>query len=336
MARRLLPALCAALCVVHALPFLKYPYGARSIAMAGASVSFFGSAEATRHNPAGLAYVQGVDACFEATRAGYSKEDQFAMDLGDGAVVARLLPRMSLGAFSSGFRFGLYGENTWSYDLGLSAGVLVSEWLALGANVKYIGARWPSTESLQQLRVFAVAADGGVMARPKLGPVAVTVGVAARDFGTPYFGRDTSWTWVYPNGFVTAGIGLSLAARDIGIRPFWPRLPEQLFPSEWQESNWGVAVFYDSRWEYYLSSPAHAVGIEVRPMPFFAARAGYVPNGDIWTWGLGLDLRYVRLDFCNDEWAAPVVMSPHYRLTLSVNVGEPLIKGPALLDRACD
>ena len=49
------------------------------------------------------------------------------------------------------------------------------------------------------------------------------------------------------------------------------------------------------------------------------------------TWGLGLDLRYVRIDFCEDRNLFYLRMRKNYRFSFALNIGEPLLREGGLL-----
>jgi hypothetical protein len=103
--------------------------------------------------------------------------------------------------------------------------------------------------------------------------------------------------------------------------------------------NWGASVFYDFRKVFLDADPTHSVGVEVRPLPFLAARAGWFSSMSSnapddrqgLTWGLGLDLRYVRVDFCEDRNLFYLRMKKNYRFSFALNLGEPLLREGGLL-----
>jgi len=138
---------------------------------------------------------------------------------------------------------------------------------------------------------------------------------------------------------VDAGVGWSLTARELGFESLPFSVPERFFPRDWVMDNWGASVFYDLRKVFLDAYPTHSVGVEVRPLPFLAARVGWFSSksgnspderqGN--TWGLGLDLRYVRVDFCEDRDLFYLRMQKNYRFSFALNIGEPLLREGGLL-----
>jgi hypothetical protein len=91
---------------------------------------------------------------------------------------------------------------------------------------------------------------------------------------------------------------------------------------EYLLDHWRLVIAYDvnmvltKRADYYgygdtfiTQKPQHSLGVEVRPLPFFAFRLRYYDDmrfdrwmyeGRGWTMGMGLDLKYLRVDVADD------------------------------------
>jgi hypothetical protein len=260
------------------------------------------------------------------------------------AGVVPLLPALNVGVFTSGDHI-VYGD--WGYDCdwqaGMTASTLVSDWLGFGLNLEYDGLRLfqqaePGIyETTFVLTASAMAADAGVLARPRTRLGLPSIGVAVRNIGTRIKYSDQS-TAPLP-ALLDAGVGWAVTARELGFRSLPFSVPERFFPHDWVMDNWGASVFYDFRKVFLDDYPTHSVGVEVRPLPFLAARAGWFSSKSSnapddrkgLTWGLGLDLRYVRADFCEDRNLFYIRTQKYYRFSFALNIGEPLMREGGLL-----
>jgi hypothetical protein len=313
--------------------------GAAQGAMAGADVALAWDAYGVFYNPAGAALFSGANAGF-----GFNRISDQGPTRWNGSLV--VLPRcgVAVGAFGQGERLdeteysSRYVYHAW--EAGLNAAWLPVRWLAVGGNCKYSGVYIMTDDPYHAARTYtasAFAMDVGVLVRgsPTVGELRVGASLlnsgTKLHWGEPNF-ADQSLPW-----FWRAGGAWVLRATDIapGVR-LGGRLPDW-FGSSWLADNWRFCLTADaekavrSGWR----SGTYSFGAELRPVPFVALRCGWretVSAGYIHgepTWGVGLDLRYVRFDVC-DDGALYIVPPPTGRRTLrwsvSVNLGEPLVR----------
>jgi hypothetical protein len=318
--------------------FLTVYPGARHCAMGGAGVALAGTADGVFYNPAGPAFLSSPEAGVEVSHLPWMEPT----DYWSAAAVVPLLSALNVGVFTSGYHMGS-GEWNWcEWEAGATVSGQISDWLGIGLNLKHVGARFsahvPELGIDQVTSRSAVAGDAGVLARPHTSLGRPSMGVSFRNVGTRLRYSDQASTDPLP-ALVDAGVGWTVTARDLGVESFAFSLPERFFPEGWLMDNWGASVFYDFRKVFLDDYPSHSVGGEVRPLPFVAARVGWFsskssnPNDtrEGLTWGLGLDLRYVRFDFCEDRDLFYLSLRKNYRFSFALNLGEPLLRQGGLL-----
>jgi len=325
--------------------FLTVYPGARQSAMAGAGAAQAGTADGVFYNPAGPAFLRSVEVSVEVSRIPWMEPT----DYWSAASVVPLLPAFNVGVFTSGDHMPLGGE--WSlceWEAGVTASTRASDWLGFGLSIEYVGLRYVLqriSENGEPMGTFvipgrAVAADIGVLARPRICCGRPSFAIALRNVGTKLKCEYDSTTWTDPlPALLDAGVGWTVTAREFGVEGFPISLPERFFPADWLLENWGASIFYDFRQVSLDDYPAHSVGVEIRPLPFLAARVGWFSSisssasdtrGGL-TWGLGLDLRYVRVDFCEDRNLFYLNLRKNYRFSFALNLGEPLLREGGLL-----
>jgi hypothetical protein len=320
--------------------FLSVYPGARHGAMGGAGAALAGTADGVFYNPAGPAFLSSPEAGVEVSHIPWMEPT----DYWSAAAVVPLLSALNVGVFTSGDRMGS-GEWSWcEWEAGATVSGQVSDWLGIGLNLKQVGARsriYVPELGLDEVATgSALAGDAGVLARPHTSLGRPSIGVSVRNVGTRLKYSNRMSTDPLP-ALVDAGVGWTVTARDLGVGSFPLSLPERFFPEEWLMDNWGASALYDFRKVFLDDYPAHSVGIEVRPLPLVAARVGWFssksgnPNDtrEGLTWGLGLDLRYVRVDFCEDRELFYLNLRKDYRISFAVNLGEPLLREGGLLGR---
>jgi hypothetical protein len=327
--------------------FLTVYPGARQSAMAGVGAALSGTADGVFYNPAGPAFLKSPEAGIEISQIPWAEPT----DYWSAAGVVPLLPILNVGVFTSGDHMATSAEWSWSdWGAGITASTRVCDWLGLGLNLEYDGLRYVmeqtswngEPEGTIVVSGNAFAADAGVLARPRTRYGQPSIGIALRNVGTRLklrYGNSTS-TSPLP-ALLDAGVGWTVTAREFGIDDFPFSLPQRFFPADWLMENWGASVFYDLRKVFLDDYPSHSVGGEVRPLPFVAARVGWFssrssnPNDkrEGFTWGLGLDLRYVRVDFCEDHNLFYLNLRKNYRFSFALNLGEPLLREGGFLER---
>jgi hypothetical protein len=327
--------------------FLTVYPGARQSAMAGAGAALAGTADGVFYNPAGPAFLKSPEVDIEINRIPWAEPT----DYWSAAGVVPLLPAINIGVFTSGNHMPLGGEQSMcEWEAGVTASTQASDWLGFGLNLKYVGFR----EALQQISENgeslgilvipgrAFAADMGVVARPRTCCGRPSFAIALRNVGTKLKYEYDSTTWAQPlPALLDAGVGWTVTARDLGVESFAFSLPERFFPADWLLESWGASAFYDFRQVSLVDFPTHSVGVEVRPLPFVAARVGWFNSNSSnrnatregLTWGIGLDLRYVRFDFCEDRNLFYMNLRENYRFSFALNLGEPLLREGGLLQR---
>ena len=329
----------------YGAPFLTVYPGARQSAMAGAGTALAGTADGVFYNPAGPAFLWSPEASIEVSRIPWA----VPTDYWSAAAIVPLLPSFNVGVFTSGAHMDEYIEGSWCEgQAGVTGSMRVSDWLGVGLNLAYDGLRYVrqahdwngEIETTFITTGSALAADVGVLARPRASWGRPSIGVAVRNVGTRIRYTSTTSTAPLP-AMVVAGVGWTVTAREFGIDDFPFAVPERFFPADWLMQNWGASVFYDFRKVFLDDYPTHSVGGEVRPLPFLAARVGWFssknsnPNDqrEGFTWGLGLDLRYIRIDFCEDRNLFYLNLRKDYRFSFALNLSEPLLREGGLLER---
>ncbi|GEM_PF-2185644 len=322
--------------------FLTVYPGARQSAMAGVGAAMAGTADGVFYNPAGPAFLECPEAGIEISHIPW----MLPTDYWSAAGVVPLRRSLNVGLFTSGDHMGSDEWSWYEWEVGATVSARISDWLGFGLNLESQRLRdvmrgWDfEHESTYNVvtTASAVAADAGVLARPHTCLGIPSMGVSVRNVGTRLKYSNQTATAPLP-ALLDAGVGWTVTARDFGLGSLPFSLPERLFPTDWLLDNWGASVFYDFRKVFLDDYPSHQVGGEIRPLPFLAARAGWFSsnNGNAsdtrggLTWGLGLDLHFVRIDFCEDRNLFYMNMRRNYRFSFALNIGEPLLRQRGLL-----
>ena len=316
-----------------------YP-GARQSAMAGVGAALAGTADGVFYNPAGPAFLKSPEAGVEVDRIPWMEPT----DYWSAAGVVPLLRAFNAGVFTSGVHMTSGSEESdYYWEAGITASARVSDWLGFGLSFEYDGMHYSYLPVFQPpfdviFTGSALAADAGVLARPHTCFGRPSIGIAVRNVGTRIKYSDQTATDALP-ALLDAGVGWTVTARELGFKRLPFSVPERFFPHDWLMDNWGASVFYDFRKVFLDDYPTHSVGVEVGPLPFLAARAGWFSSKSRnapddrkgLTWGVGLDLRYVRVDFCEDRNLFYLRTQKNYRFSFALNIGEPLLREGGLL-----
>ena len=324
--------------------------GSRAASMATAGAEFSRSAEAALYNPAGLGFVPAVGLVFEhnSIPEHYSIPLPTTIVYWTAAAAVPLTGRVTVGLSATGLKRGF---PEWADYRAVTTGISASwrpvDYLAVGLTVKHNRGLFRYEDWREQLydtvertdRSFA--ADFGFIADLPVSVGRFRVAGSRLNHGTlhEYKGVDVIIPWhdTLPLAW-RAGVGYCL-----GIGELWPgafgSLPAEFEPfRDWLLDNWRMELNY--AFKRIVRDPGiHAVGLEVRPLPVLAGRVGYfyAPAEDTantrkgWTWGIGLDFKYLRASVA---WDRPFFYyrpffhyPPHpYRLRyeLALNIGEPL------------
>lgn len=308
--------------------------------MAGIGAALPGTADGVFYNPAGPAFLKSAEAGAEVNGMPWGEPTDYWSAVG----IIPLLNTVNVGVFTSGVHYGDRYSSDYEWDAGVTASTMVSDWLGFGLDLEYDGSHhvWAVEPGIYDTSIVfttsAFAGDVGVLARPQTCLGSPSIGVAVSNVGTRIKYSDLSATDALP-ALVDAGVGWTVTAQDFGLKDFPFSVPERYFPHDWLMDNWGASVFYDLRKVFLDTYPTHSVGIEVRPLPFLAARGGwfYSNSADTsdkregLTWGLGLDLRYFRVDFCQDNTLFYLNMHKNYRFSFALNLNELLLRNGTLL-----
>ena len=339
--------------------------GSRAAAMAGAGAEFGRDAAAAFYNPAGLGFVPAVEA---------TVEDNLSVSFGEfvtsthrywSAAAALPLPgRLALGFSATGLEldrshcpYEWFGPDVCDRQLSLR---LAASWrphpqLAFGIAGRQNRSITQWRERGEFLRSptdtttpegLSYSVDLGIVADAPLPAGRLRGAVAGLYFGPRHEYGYEHRTPTYDTLPWTIRIS---AGYSLGIGRLWPgapgRLPSEFEPfRDWFVYNWSAELNYTLK--AVRSDPlAHAVGLEVRPLPVLAGRVGYIhapialpffppdmgpPPETLrqgWTWGIGLDFKFLRASVAWDRpLHAPsrLLYRPRYELALSI--GEPLLR----------
>ncbi len=295
------------------------------------------------YNPAGPAFLKSAEAGVEVNSIPWAVPTTYWSASG----IVPLYPRLNVGLFTSGVHWTLEDQSReCEWQAGVTASAMVSDWLGFGLDLEYDGSRsvdkeWDFEAETTYMFVMtssAIAADAGVLARPHTCCGSPSIGVTVRNAGTRLKYSNQAGTEALP-ALVDAGVGWTVTARELGFKSLPFSVPERYFPHDWLMDNWGASVFYDLRKIFLDTYPTHSVGVELRPLPFLAVRGGWFYSNSVdtsdkregLTWGLGLDLRYFRADFCQDNVLFYLGMQKHYRFSFALNLNELLLREGGLL-----
>ena len=311
--------LCALMVISYSPGFLTYYPGAAASAMAGAQVALADDAFANIYNPAGLGFQSVLSGNVE-----YNTEATFfdaSMHTWLATAAIPVVPRLTAGVFGRGWVYQsvvgypdsiqyLMHEFTFGCAMGYRLGPRVGFGLAL----KYLGG-YAGASSFTPALAHDGAVDAGFRGEWPLWLGKLGIGAALQNLGPPY-----RWT---RNGTQEAIDTLPLSVRAgisyvVTMDRLAPGLVEMLFrhPADWWAEHWRVVIAGDiyriitngRRYSFPCDwgNQSHSLGVEIRPVPYLAFRFGHFDRGGLsyaggWTIGLGLDMKYLRLDIADDE-----------------------------------
>jgi Type IX secretion system protein PorV len=333
--------------ISYAATFLALYPGAQPTAMGGAFCGIADNAYANFYNPAGLAFQREVDLVFEdnSITGGLSDytHDAFERWFWNCAGVLPLRENLVAGFLASGVIFDeiIFGaESTETqdtcnpYDLasGLSLGYMVHKSFGTGIAFKYIRSfLWPELFS-QGGTVKSFAADIGFLFNTSLLLGKLKVGAAIQNIGPKIY--YSFWEEKLPLLLsIKAGISYT-----INFQKF-VKINRKGWFKKWLSENLGATIAYDITAVKY-EGPRHSIGVEVRPIPFLAARVGYFSDLSSyefdtrkgWTAGLGIDFKFIRIDISKDD-AFFYYKLNGLRFSFSLNIGEPIFPKHGLLGK---
>jgi len=321
----------------YGVPFLTLYPGARQTGMGGAFCAVADDAYATLYNPSGLAFQKSLDVGFE-----YNSIPWFETTRNWNFVsVIPIYQNLSLGLFSSGVysKWEDIFENYSTiedFTFGLSVGHSFFDFLGVGINLKYINSSYyytgyPHGPIIYRITGRSFAADIGILAEYHFSYGNLSVGLAAQNIGPKvsyYSGYEETLPLYFRGGF-----SYIFTAKEISKQEHEGWLKERL------KETWRVIIAYDAN-KVKDEMVSHSFGLELCPIPILVFRLGYFlapasleeNRREGWTKGLGIDLKYFRIDISNDD---PFFYLKQNRLrySFSVNIGEPIFPKNGLLGR---
>lgn len=331
--------LCALMVIAYAPGFLTLYPGSAASAMAGAQVALADDALADIYNPAGLGFQSALSADAEYNPLPYVDAPSVWL----AATAIPVGPRVTVGAFGWGWISSHSADESLGFSrhefaTGFALAGRLSSAIGAGVALKYIQG-YSRADSEPPLAGDVWLADVGLRGAWPVWAGELGVGAALQNVGTRYrwTGTGTSTADTAPLS-VRAGISYVVTMNRLA-----PGLVEKLFrrPANWWAEHWRLAVECDVNrilvggQNYALpgdsANQTASLGIEVRPVPFLAFRFGHFFPGAAqyaggWTLGLGMDLKYVKLDIADDEALFYPWQGPDVRRRLSWTLGVELDK----------
>jgi hypothetical protein len=333
----------------YAVPFLADFPGAQQTAMGGACVALADDAYANLYNPAGLAI---------QTRPGLAGE-YFHVPWETNRYYANAAALVPVRAGTAAGLYFVSGKEDWEFtgntahNSGFAAGGTFGhafgDEFAAGIGLKYLSLslyhKYDYYSESTDVKDHTFAADLGVLIRHDIGFGEWRLGATVQTLGPAFSQR--ALVGELPT---TARIGLCYVVT----------VPEMMTPDaegwlrryfrfgkgkfgEYLLDHWRLVIAYDMNIGFARKAdgsdyddtlldlkPQHSLGAEVRPLPFFAFRLGYYDdmridpwsysNGRGWTMGMGLDLKYLRVDIADDHvFYRPGMSDQPFRLRVSVS-----------------
>jgi hypothetical protein len=331
----------------YAVPFLADFPGAQQTAMGGACVALADDAYANLYNPAGLAFQSRPGLAGEWFHVPWGTNCYYA----NGAGLVPVRPGSAAGLYFVGQKEGWKSRSDTMRNYGFAAGGNLAhafgEEVAVGVGLKYVRASLYHTEHYYlestDVKDFTVAADLGLLARHDIGFGELRAGAAIQTLG-PRF-KQHAVVGELPT-MLRGGVCYVISVPQI-LTPEGEQWMHQYFRfgrdalGEYMLNHWRLVIAYDVNMllnreidtmydDTWPLKPQHSLGAEVRPLPFFAFRLGYYDDMRLdpwsyqghrgWTMGMGLDLKYLRVDIADDRafYSAGLTDNP-FRLRLSVS-----------------
>jgi hypothetical protein len=298
--------------IAYAPGFLTLYPGCAASAMAGAQVALADDALADIYNPAGLGFQSALSACAEYNPLPYLNAPSVWL----AATAIPVAPRVTAGVFGWGTILAQpvqdsLGLASHEFATGFALAGRFSPEIGAGMALKYIRG-YTRVGSRPPLEGDVWLADAGLRGAWPVWVGELGLGAALQNVGPRYRWTGASDADTVP---LSARAGISYV---VTMNRLAPGLVEKLFrrPADWWAEHWRLAVAYDinrilaGERDYALFSnwgnQTYSLGIEVRPVPFLAFRFGHFFPGAAqyaggWTFGLGLDLKYVKMDIADDE-----------------------------------
>jgi hypothetical protein len=332
----------------YAVPFLTEFPGAQQTAMGGAYVALAEDAYASLYNPAGLAFQTWPGLAGELSHVPWERDRYY----GNAAGVVPFGHRGSAGLYLVGER----EKHDGSYDtvdnldfaVGGALGHTLGDWLAAGIGLKYLSTsidhRFSSHKGDVAVSGTTVAADLGLLVRRDIGLGELRAGAVLQTLGPGF--KQQAVIGALPTTLrggvcYVVSVPQILTSEGEGWMSRYFRFGKGRF-GEYLLDHWRLVIAYDvnlvlaKKADSYgypdtliAEKPRHSLGVEVRPLPFFAFRLGYYDDmtynpwecdGRGWTMGMGLDLKYLRVDIADDRAFYPNDLSDvPYRLRVSVS-----------------
>jgi hypothetical protein len=337
----------ACLLFSYAVPFLTDFPGAQQTAMGGAYVALADDAYANLYNPAGPAFQSRPGLAGELFHVPWGTNEYYA----NGAGLVPVRPGTGAGLYFVSEKEGWQSSSNTTRNSGFAAGGNLAhsfgEEFAAGIGLKYVHVSLYHTQDYYKestdVKDGTIAADVGLLARHDIGFGELRAGAAIQTLG-PRFSQHAAvgeLPTMLRTGvcYVVSVPQLLTSEGDQWMHQYFRFGRDAL--GEYMLNHWRLVVccdmnmvlaryvetVYDDTWP---PKPQVSLGAEVRPLPFFAFRLGYYddmrldpwsyPSLRGWTMGMGLDLKYLRVDIADDHsfYRDNLTTSP-FRLRLSVS-----------------
>lgn len=321
----------------YGVPFLTLYPGAQPASMGGVSCAIADNAYANFYNPAGLGFQREVDFIIEYNSIPWlvgigTKYWNFTNAL-------PLMKSLTFGFFGSGVisseRYVFYEYLGYDFATGFSFGYKY-KFLGAGISIKYIHSFFslllPELGITEGGTARSLAVDMGLLVKYSFPFGKIGAGIAIQNIGPGISYTPSSEKDPLPLG-IRGGVSYTISAQE-----FVKDDSKEWF-KKWFLEKWRVIIAYDIN-KVIEEKHWHSFGVEVRPVPFLPIRFGYFDGfyhyepsrRKGWTVGLGLDLKFLRLDISDDS--ALYILNPNrFRLSLSLNIGEPVLSEKGLFGK---
>lgn len=334
----------------YAAPLLTLYPGAQPTAMGGAFCSIADNAYANFYNPAGLAFQNEIDLSFEYNSLKITQVNYWRF-----AGVLPLTKYSSIGFFSTRAYdqwviIELDGIDTigtgkfYEFTPGLAFSYKLLNFISTGIGIKYI------QSSLSSLSSNTISYNNWLISRS----FAVDIGFLMKyplplgkfgfGFAGQHIGPAMSNSANYPLSgsidklpiTIRAGISYLLSAKELTHNN------GRGWFNEWFLEKWRMIIAYDIKKIKEERYWYHSFGVEIRPIPFLATRFGYftdffhkeIEGKNGWTVGLGIDLKFLRIDIANEDALYWHNVTPsHLSFSLSINISEPLFPKKGIFEK---
>ena len=331
-------------------PFLMIYSGARQVGMAGAFCAIADDAMATYYNSAGIAFQTAVDVNVEYARwlkslypdmfwlSGYG-----VIPLGRRWALAPAVTYLTTGEAEGTDPYGtrIARWRTWNLVAGMYCGVRVSDYFGVGVGVKYIHSYFAPDWLVAQLfnrrgggAGKSLAVDTGILGRFPL-PLhlgRIGLGMTLQNIGPSISYIEGGASDPLPSA-LRMGISYTLTLRDV-VEALGRSSESPASDSDWlrawflDESRICVALDRCAPTSDMFGDSWRSLGFELAPFPVFAFRFGHfedtMGHRSGWTWGWGVDFKFVRFDLASDSNIYEFRTS-NQRYTWALNIGTPVL-----------